>query len=170
MKYLLIIVLALSVTAASAQTNPTDFFKKMEGDWNVDVTIRPAPGYDVIKEKGTASFQLLYGGTKLRGEFSLAGANGMVFFSYSEIHQRYEYYQIDNVARSTLLLYGEPDEVANKLIFSGIENLAQWGFSPELRIRWEFHISEDGSFSEEIYFPGPDGEFFLQSTYLYTKK
>lgn len=169
MKSILLYVLLFSGVSAFAQTTPDALFKKLQGEWKIEVEITPAPGYDSIEETGTASFSPLYNNS-LSGDFKMAGADGLVFISYSEVHERYEYYQIDNGSRSSLLLYGEYDAESDRLNFSGIQGLAQWGFNPELNMRLEFQFNEDGSILEELYLLLPNGEYFLQSSYSYSKK
>ncbi len=170
MKSILIYLLLFSGVSAFAQTSPDALFKKLQGEWDIEVTITPAPGYDSIEETGTAFFNPLYDGSKLSGGFDMAGAEGLVFISYSEIHSRYEYYQIDSSSRSSVLLYGEYDPEKDRLNFSGIPGLAQWGVNPELKMRLEFQFNEDGSILEELYLLLPNGEYFLQSSYSYLKK
>jgi len=170
MKSILLYVLLFSGISACAQTTPEALFKKLHGEWDIEVEITPAPGYDPIQETGTASFNPLYDGSKLSGDFAMVGAEGLVFLSYSEVHNRYEYYQIDNGSRSSLLLYGEYDPESDRLNFSGIPGLAQWGFNPELNMRLEFQFNDDGTILEELYLLLPNGEYFLQSSYVYSRK
>ncbi|MCG8373666.1 MAG: DUF1579 domain-containing protein [Balneolales bacterium] len=170
MKSILLYILLFSGISAFAQTTPDALFKKLQGEWDIEVEITPAPGYDSIKETGTAAFNSLFNSSKLSGDFAMPGAEGVVFISYSEIHGRYEYYQIDNVSRSSLLLYGDYDPESDRLNFSGIPGLAQWGFNPELNMRLEFQFNEDGTILEELYLLLPNGEYFLQSSYMYSRK
>jgi len=145
-------------------------FQQMTGELEVNARMRrDATSENYQKFQGEASMTSSFRDYQLKESFDFGRFKGIAFISYSQLHDRFELFQIDSGSPSTIYLIGQYNEHKQQLVFEPIANHPQWG-QKNFELKWIYTLLPDQSFKKEMWRKGKDGQFFMQSDYHYVPK
>ena len=149
-----------------------ELLQKVAGNWQVDFSLWQPQTKEFLTSSGDASFSKQQQATYVREQFKITKPDGSIeegegFLSYSEKNKRFEFVQIDNTGKSTLLLTGEWYPENNTLLLTPESGLEKWGSRNGTPMQLQYIFFEDGTFMKAIRTPDGKGNYTLFSQYHY---
>lgn len=158
----------LSVAEANA------ILQKTAGAWEIDFSLWQPQSKQFLKSTGNANFSKQKG-CYVREEFKVTKPDGTIeegegFLSYSEANKRFEFVQIDNSGKSTMLLTGQYFPENKTLVLNPENGLEQWAQKNGIAMQLQYVFFEDGTFMKSYRTSDAKGNYSLFSQYHYKAK